>query len=84
MAPSEHLRRMAPAQSHEMRREFLEAANALDGIRLGRRSLYGVMTTPIYLDGDLIGYAVAKVSVDGVMPYPLVEACFVAAPRKVG
>lgn len=51
---SEYLRRMAPAQSHEGRREFFQAAEFLHGINIDEGGPVAV-SVPVWRRGRLLG-----------------------------
>lgn len=62
----EFLKRMAPTQTHENRRNFLAAANLLDGINLfGEPNEIVVVSLPLKRDGKYVGDAMVTINTHG-------------------
>lgn len=60
------LRRMAPAQTHENRRNFLAGANLLDGLELDPNPEGAlVIALPLKRDGEYVGDALVTVLSQG-------------------
>lgn len=76
---AEFLRRMAPTQTHENRRNFQLAAKHLEGAKLGPYPASGIYyEIPVFWEGEVVGYASFSVMMEDADHDPVVTARYSA------
>jgi hypothetical protein len=79
---SEFLRSMAPAQSHDGRREFFKAAELLDGVRLRGMEDMVLVSIPVYRGDERLGDVQVTIQTGLTKDEIVSDAVFVVFPPR--